>query len=220
MSLNYKVIQGDFLAKIARKFGFQDWKTIWNHANNSDLRNKRKNPNILYPGDMIFIPDRETRQDSKGTDTRHSYVRKGTLLKLVLVLENLYAKPRSNLNCELILDRSNFPKTTDGKGKLEQDIGPDAELAYLAAELPELKPDRLMVPLRIGHLDPVEEQSGQAVRLDNLGYFAAPLEDASTEENDRRFISAVEEFQCDHGLKVDGVCGTDTQSKLKEVYGC
>jgi murein L,D-transpeptidase YcbB/YkuD len=35
-----------------------------------------------------------------------------------------------------------------------------------------------------------------------------------------RIRLAVEEFQCDHGLKVDGVGGPDTQNKLKEVHGC
>jgi N-acetylmuramoyl-L-alanine amidase len=201
-------------------FGFSDWRTIWNNSSNADLRNKRKSPSILYPGDRVFIPDRETREDPKSTDARHSFTRKGTPLKLVLVLENLYAKPRANLGCELIVDSRTFPKVTDGKGKLEQDLAPKAEEAYLTAEIPESAPGSLIVPLRIGHLDPVEERSGQAARLNNLGYFAGPQEGASEEENERRFRSAVEEFQCDQGLKVDGVCGTNTQAKLKAVYGC
>jgi len=33
------------------------------------------------------------------------------------------------------------------------------------------------------------------------------------------FLSAVEEFQCDNGLTVDGDCGPNTQAKLKEVHG-
>lgn len=220
MSTIYEVVQGDYLSKIARKFGFSDWRTIWNHASNADLRTKRKSPNILYPGDRIFIPDRETREESKSTDRRHPFIRKGTRLKLVLVLENLYAKPRANLNCELIVDSRSFAKVTDDKGRLEQDLAPSGEEAYLTAKIPESAPGNLVVPLRIGHLDPVEERSGQAVRLDNLGYFAGPQEGASEEENERRFRSAVEEFQCDHGLKVDGDCGTNTQAKLKAVYGC
>jgi peptidoglycan hydrolase-like protein with peptidoglycan-binding domain len=34
------------------------------------------------------------------------------------------------------------------------------------------------------------------------------------------FRSAVEEFQCDHGLTVDGDCGAQTQAKLLSVHGC
>ena len=32
--------------------------------------------------------------------------------------------------------------------------------------------------------------------------------------------SAVEEFQCDNNLTVDGICGPVTQAKLKQVAGC
>jgi peptidoglycan hydrolase-like protein with peptidoglycan-binding domain len=40
------------------------------------------------------------------------------------------------------------------------------------------------------------------------------------EEDEARFKSAVEEFQCDHGLAVDGKCGPKTQAKLEEIHGC
>ena len=38
--------------------------------------------------------------------------------------------------------------------------------------------------------------------------------------DDDRFESAVEEFQCDSNLTVDGQCGPQTQAKLKDVHGC
>jgi hypothetical protein len=70
----------------------------------------------------------------------------------------------------------------------------------------------------IGHLDPVSEASGQKARLNNLGYFAGAMD----EDDDARFRSAVEEFQCEHMGKgsVDGVCGPKTQAKLEDVHGC
>ena len=71
-----------------------------------------------------------------------------------------------------------------------------------------------MLPIKIGYLDPVEEVSGQIGRLDNLGYFPGD----GTDED--QFKSAIEEFQCDNGLTVDGDCGPGTQAKLKEIHGC
>jgi peptidoglycan hydrolase-like protein with peptidoglycan-binding domain len=65
-------------------------------------------------------------------------------------------------------------------------------------------------------LDPIDILAGQKERLNNLGYFAG---DPQTEA-DEDFRSAVEEFQCDHGLTVDGVLGANTKSRLKQVYGC
>ena len=38
--------------------------------------------------------------------------------------------------------------------------------------------------------------------------------------DEKLLASAVEEFQCDHGLTVDGKCGSLTQAKLKKVHGC
>jgi peptidoglycan hydrolase-like protein with peptidoglycan-binding domain len=71
------------------------------------------------------------------------------------------------------------------------------------------------MPLLIGHLDPVDAVSGQAARLNNLGYNAGSGEG----EDVTRFEIAVQEFQVDHGLNIDGICGTETQAKLQELYG-
>jgi murein L,D-transpeptidase YcbB/YkuD len=49
----------------------------------------------------------------------------------------------------------------------------------------------------------------------NLGYIAG----ASDDLEDEQLVSALQEFQCDYGLKVDGVCGASTQAKLKETHG-
>ncbi len=52
----YVVKQGDYLAQIAYRFGF-DADTVWMDDKNSDLRALRCNPNILYPSDILYIPD-------------------------------------------------------------------------------------------------------------------------------------------------------------------
>ncbi len=73
----------------------------------------------------------------------------------------------------------------------------------------------IAIPLKIGHLDPVDVQTGQIARLNNLGYFAGPLDPL----DEKLLLSAIEEFQCDKGLQVDGKCGLKTQAKLVEVHG-
>src|SRR5436305_781753 len=52
----YTVKPGDCLTSIAAAHGFQDFKVIYNHADNKDFRDKRPNPHIIHPGDQIFIP--------------------------------------------------------------------------------------------------------------------------------------------------------------------
>jgi hypothetical protein len=212
----YTVEEGDHISKIAKVSGFLDYKIIWNHPNNADLKNLRKNPNVLFPGDQVFIPDMEERIESGNTDKRHTFTVDKTPLKLVLVLEDMFEKPIAGAICGLVVGGQSFVLTTDGKGKIEQEIPLDATSGILVIKSDQTPFQDDPIPLKIGHLDPVGELSGQIARLNNLGYFAGSID----EPDDVAFKSAVEEFQCDHSLKVDGDCGPKTKAKLKEVHGC
>jgi N-acetylmuramoyl-L-alanine amidase len=216
MAGNYTVQQGDHLARIAKTFGFSDWQMIWKHPNNADLKNKRNNPNVLYPGDVVYIPDRQSRQESCGTDNKHGFVKKASDLKLRLTLHDQYEQPIANASCNLILGAKSDPVTTDGSGKIEVAIQPDDHEGVLIIQSPETPFNNTPIPFRIGDLDPVLETSGQVARLNNLGYFAGDL----GQPDPVTFESAVEEFQCDNNLTIDGICGPATQAKLKQVHGC
>ncbi len=210
------VEQGEHLSLIAKKYGFPDYKIVWDHPENAKLKEERKNPNVLFPGDEVFIPDKEEKEESASTDKRHDYVVKKATLKLRLVLEDIYEKPIAGAQCALLIDGQTYQLTTDGNGKLEQEIPLDAKEGVLTMRGDQTPFANQVLPIKIGHLDPVDEISGQVARLNNLGYSAGKLDGSDTDA----FASAVEEFQCDHGLKVDGDCGPKTQAKLKQVYGC
>jgi hypothetical protein len=51
------VKRGENLTAIARKYGIPDWRTIYNHPNNRAFRIRRPDPNLILPGDQLFIPD-------------------------------------------------------------------------------------------------------------------------------------------------------------------
>jgi hypothetical protein len=210
----YTVKQGDHLSKIAKDNGFTDYTVIWDHPNNADLKKRRYNPNILLPGDQLFIPDMEQKQESGSTDKHHTFSVDKKTLKLRLVLEDIYEKPIAGAQCALLVDGQTNQLTTDGNGKLEQEIPLDAKEGALTIRGDQTPFANDVIPIKIGHLDPVAEPSGQLARLNNLGYFPGDGTD-----NDA-FESAIEEFQCDHGLKVDGDCGSATQAKLEKVHGC
>lgn len=50
------VKQGEYLSLIAQKYGIPNWQTLYNHPNNAEFRKNRPNPNLIYPGDKLFIP--------------------------------------------------------------------------------------------------------------------------------------------------------------------
>jgi peptidoglycan hydrolase-like protein with peptidoglycan-binding domain len=213
----YTVSQGEHVPGIAASNGFTDYNTIWNHPNNADLKSKRQNPNVLFPGDSLYIPDRQQGEYARPTDKRHPFVKKGKPLKLRLTLQDQYEKPIANADCLLTVDADSHRLKSDANGKIEVDIPPTASKSQLLIQDSDQTPyGGIAIPIKIGELDPVEEISGQQGRLSGLGYFWEDI-DGNTSAD---FESAVEEFQCDNGLTVDGICGPMTQAKMKQVYGC
>ncbi|HVX84767.1 MAG TPA: peptidoglycan-binding protein [Phycisphaerae bacterium] len=211
----YTVKQGDHLSSIAHDAGFSGIDTIWNHPNNADLKTRRKNPNVLFPGDSLFIPDHQDKSVPGATRRRHRFRVKRPKLALRIVLEDNDETPLANLTCTLEVDNDSHSLTTSAAGLIEQKIEPDDKQARLLFPDPDL-PFQREIPIKIGNLDPIDTPSGQVARLTNLGYFLGDPD--KPDKMDVR--SAVEEFQCNHTLPVDGKCGPATQAKLKEIHGC
>jgi len=214
---DYTIQQGDHVSKIAADKGFTDFKTIWDHPNNQSLKQLRTTPNVLAPGDKLFIPEKEVRTEVRSTDAKHEFVLSDKPLKLRVVIHDMEDKPVSGKPCDLKVTGSPdvTPLNTDGSGMVERDIEKNAEDGTLKLKDAGLPID-LDLTLKIGHLDPVDKVTGQKGRLNNLGYDAGEV----NEEENLQFKSAVEEFQCDQKLLVDGICGKNTQAKLKQVHGC
>ncbi len=223
----HEVQQGEYLSQIARQYGFSSYKTIWDAGENAELKNLRKNPNILLPGDSLFIPDKEVKEESRATGSSHKFEVEIQPLKLRIVLTDLKNKPLQGHDCTFIVDGKPLEVTTGGDGLLEQQITPKAAAGKV---LDRGKPDdeiptERQIPFKVGHLDPIDTIPGQIARLNNLGYLAGdpatpPAKPDVVDKDFQQFLSAVEEFQCDFGLKVDGVVGANTKAKLLEAHGC
>lgn len=221
------VRQGEYLAMIARTYGFTNSQTIWDAPENKGLKEKRKNPNILFPNDELFIPDRQTKEQSRPTETRHRFKVKFEKLRLRIVLTDSKNKPFDGHECTLLIEGEPHEISTKSDGLLAMDISEKTGQGKVrdrghSSDEPRITRE---IPLQIGHLHPVDEISGQIGRLNNLGYLAGdpgiPLGTPDEEpERHQQLQSAIEEFQCDFELKVDGICGKKTQDKLAEVHGC
>jgi len=214
MPRQHEVVQGEHISRLAEKYGFADFRTLWNHAGNSSLKQLRKNPNVLFPGDTVVIPDKELKKEACQTTRIHRFVVPVQSLKLRIVVKDFGRKPVANAPCTLEVEGSAQDLTTDGNGQLERDIQRSAEIAKLTLPRSEYS-------VKIGHLDPVEETSGVIARLNNLGYYVAP----ESERGEDEVRSAIEEFQRDHDLvpaggRPSGVADEPTRAKLKEAHGC
>jgi N-acetylmuramoyl-L-alanine amidase len=209
MPINHIVQQGDHLANITERYGFRDSSIIWDHAENSGIRQSRPNPNVLFPGDEVFIPDKEEKTVQRPTGQHHLFRVASPRLKLRLRLLDLMGKPLSNTPCELEVDGENSQLQTDDDGMVERDIRASATEGVLRADDMEFR-------LHIGHLDPVEEETGLHARLNNLGYYVDDI--GRPDEELLQF--ALELFQWDNKLGVDGEAGPDSRQELKDTHGC
>jgi hypothetical protein len=51
----YVASYGDYLVKVAEEHG-TTWQEIWSHPLNAEHRRKRGSPDVLYPGDVLHVP--------------------------------------------------------------------------------------------------------------------------------------------------------------------
>lgn len=213
------VEQGDHLPALADEAGFSDWHTVWDAPENAELRGQRKDPGLLAPGDRVYIPDKLAGggvQVATGSTTRFRV--KVRLPKLRMEVRGFDGKPLGGADCTVSVDGAEVKVKTGGDGRIEIDLTPDARDAALTV-------DGTAWSLRIGHLDPVDTDTGLWARLRNLGY----LVDEDSEDGDAApdappdpelLAFAIELFQRDHGLAIDGSDTASITAKLKDVYGC
>jgi hypothetical protein len=205
---NYNVQQGDCISSISQQHGF-DWQALWSHPQNSALRNSRKDPNVLFPDDVVFIPDKQIKQVSASVDATHSFKLKNVPSKLrVRLLKNNV--PRSNVKYVLNVDGIVTEGQTDGDGWVEAPIAPDARQGKLT--LPDTNED---YPLLLGYLDPIDQVSGMQSRLRSLGYFGG----AVSGNMDDATAAALASFQKAKNLAVTGKPDSQTLNALKAAYG-
>ncbi len=61
MPTTHTALEGESLITIAKKYGFLNWKTIFDDAANAELRKKRLTANAILPGDKVIVPDKKPK---------------------------------------------------------------------------------------------------------------------------------------------------------------
>jgi len=201
----YVVQQGDCISSIADQEGLLP-DTLWNA--NPELKAKRKNPNALFPGDEVKIPDKNLKTVSVPTDQTHVFVLKRVPTKFRLVVER-YEHPLANKKYILTIGSQVYHGTTNASGLLEVTLEPTASSGLL-----QIPSERFECELEFGSLDPVDEISGAQARLQNLGYYHGEI----TGEMNEDLREAVQFFQSDFDLPVTGDLDGATHQKMLERH--
>lgn len=213
----YTISQGDCLSSIAHAHGFVDWRTIYNHPRNESFRSLRPDPNVIFPGDELFIPDLTERVEQRSTDQRHPFRRKFSPVLLRIVLLDEEHQPLKGASYKLEVADSVFQGKTGSDGLLEHRIPANAEQGLLSVKLVRNQDETGYTwNLHLGNLDPETVMTGVQARLNNLGYNTGPVDGIQGP----RTTEAIKQFQEKYSLKVDGIVGPITRGKLVEVHGC
>jgi len=132
MGSYHVVTQGEYASAIARRYGFSDYRAVWEAPENAALKAERKTPNVLFPGDRLFIPDRALREEPRPTDQRHRFVRRGQDLVLRVRFEHQYFRPIAATPCDVTVETQRSTLTSDGSGQVQRSIVPGTTAASVS----------------------------------------------------------------------------------------
>ena len=216
------------------------WETVWKHPDNAGLRELRRSPHVLLPGDVVFVPPLAAREELRATGKQHPFHRKGvpSRLKIRFMIDD---KAFASKTYVLIIDGKREKEgKTDGDGLLDEPVSPLARVAevHFVADPQEPAPEPgnfdetgadiiqeprpavtppgerpIIYTFDLRHLDPTSEISGLQGRLRHLGYAVGPADG----NLDPRSVEGLRAFQADQGLEVTGELDDATQDKLRQV---
>jgi hypothetical protein len=205
----HTVQQGEWIGSIAKQYRFSNWRKIYDHPENADLRRNRADPHLLYPGDKVYVPPVDAGEYLCATDKLHTFCLETSKTKLIVIVKNENDQPIASKPYKLTLNRKLYNGTTDANGKLEHEIPQDPQEGVLEVE-------GYLYDVRVGHLDPIEQLKGVQQRLTNLGYDCSPIDGILNEQT----AGAITRFQTEMNLPATGKLDDVTRNKLKTKYGC
>ena len=194
----HDVQQGETLLGLAAANGLKDYTAILDHADNAELKKTRSDPGILKEGDKVFIPNRELLQHPSAVDATHNFKVTRPKAWLRLAVKDAAGKALASKKYELVIESATFSGTTDASGIIEQPAPVDATSGSLKIWIDDTTIEEW--DLCIGHMDPIDSDSGIAARLANLGF------------------DSISAFQESTGLEVTGTADDALRQKLATYY--
>jgi hypothetical protein len=194
----HDVVQGETLIGLAAANGLKDHGAIVDDPNNAELKKMRTDPGILNAGDRVFIPNCELLQHPSAVDASHKFKFTRPKAWLRLAVKDAYGKALANKKYELTIEVSSFTGNTDASGIIEQPAPVDGTTGSLKIYVDDATVEEWT--LMIGHMDPIDTDSGIASRLANLGF------------------DTIAAFQEIAGLEVTGTADDALRRKLAAFY--
>lgn len=208
MLLQHQVVQGDCIDSIAADYGSTP-DCIWNHSANAELRDLRKDPNVLLAGDVVNVP-RDPKTVPAPTDALYRFKLSSATSRLRVTLVDWMGQPRKQLGYRLVCDGAETAGQTDDDGTLDLPIrGNLSEAQLFLADQAE------PYDLRLGYVDPIDSVSGVQARLNNLGLEAGDEDGVVGEATQQALVA----FQTAYDLDASGDVDDATRAGLMKLHG-
>ena len=210
MATRHVVRTGEGISSIAEHYGFRAG-TLWDLPENASLRELRRRPNTLVPGDEVHIPDKRDKEESVATGKVHVFKKRGVPARYRLQLFR-FGTPREILPFKFIAGEKVVKGVTDEDGLLDVPVSPLARKAVLV-----LCPDsdaEETIDIELGQLHPVSTIKGAQQRLGNLGQFDGRV----SGELDKPTVSALRLFQARNEIPATGELDEQTVSTLEQIH--
>jgi N-acetylmuramoyl-L-alanine amidase len=198
--MKYVIKQGECLSSLAGAWGLRSCKDLYDHPDNTELKEKRPNPNVLAPGDVVVVPDSATEKKTVlcATGNTHLFIIDAPKVKLRILLQDREGEPYGDKKFEVTIGERQFPGRTGAEGLIDIPIPANAQSGRLKVWLDEDDDDDPSIDrdMDIGHLDPASCVTGLQARLHNLGH--------RCEVNgnlDEDTLAAVRAFRANAGLE-------------------
>jgi len=213
----YVVRQGDNLTCLAFRRGF-DAETVWNDPKNDDIRAMREDMDVLYPGDLLFLPDSAAASVSLSAQTGNNYGANVPKITLRIAFEDDDGAYAGEDFVVVGVDPP-LELTTDGEGVAV------FEIPYTT------KSPKVIFPARkeayvvdVGHLDPVTTKSGVQQRLRLLGWLPHPTTAVTSDALAKtvahyEMSEALKQFQEASGVTPTGEIDKPTRDALVAAFG-
>jgi hypothetical protein len=169
----YVIADGDYLALLAYQQDF-DADTVWNDPANDDLRALRPDPNLLWPTDILHVPNQMNKMPVTHTlapGSTTTFV--STPPTLPVAVKFTGADPSAYASKAYVVkeleDLTGLTTNGDGLATFDAPITLQTMTVVFTDSGEAWR-------LKIGSMDPIETLSGIWQRLQNLGYLDGDIE--------------------------------------------
>jgi hypothetical protein len=211
---DWVVEPGDSIASIAAKHGHVA-DTIWNDPANQELKDARKDGEVLLPGDRVTVMALRLKEEARAAGAAYVFKRLGVPVKFSLVLQDEEGNAFAGKKYELTVEGKVLQGASDDTGKIECFVDPGAREGELKVWLDEPGlPSPWTQQVQLSALCPCAHPLGVQQRLKNLGYYTGALDGIAGPG----LAAAVTLFQTEQQLTITGEADEATQAKLVEVH--